>query len=292
MRIDLNLLLILDALCRYGAVAKAADALALSQPAVSHALNRLRAATQDPLFTRSGRGLVPTPRALALAGDVAEIVAAGRACLAPEGFDPHVDGMKVRLGLSDYAGLTILPRLVAELAVRARHVTVEAVAVGPDALRQLQEGTLDLSFWGTAPPLAPAQYRRLFHESFVCVLRDGHPALSSGHLTLESYLAASHAVVSLGDPGASPVETALAATGYRRRIAVASHSFAANLAVVAASDLITSVPSRLARDVSPGLVSAPLPFLVPEFDYGMIWHTRTAASAGLRWLRDLIAVLA
>jgi len=161
MKPDLNLLVVLDALCRSGSgsVSQAADMLSLSQPADSHALNRLRATTGDPLFTRSGRGLVATPRARAMAAEVAVIVSAGRACLGPEGFDPTRDRPRFRLGVSDYAGLTLLPGLVETVLAAAPLATIEALPVGPGLLRQLEDGTLDLSFWGTSPPPPPFHYQ-------------------------------------------------------------------------------------------------------------------------------------
>ncbi len=290
MRPDLNLLVILDALCRLGSVSQAAEALSLSQPAISHALNRLRAATGDPLFTRAGRGLMPTLRALALAEEVAEIVAAGQACLRPERFDPARDAPRFRLGISDYAGLTLLPGIVAAVAAEAPLAVVEALPVGPGVLRQLEEGALDLSLWGTAPPPAPYLYRRLLDESFVLVLRQDHPAVETGEppLSRDAWLRLPQAVVSMGDPGQSPVEQALVRDGLTRRVVLSSPSFAANLAAVARSDLVTTIPARLARGLPAGLVALPLPISVPDFAYGMIWHPRSAASAALRWLRSLI----
>lgn len=294
MRPDLNLLVILDALCRLGSVSQAAEALSLSQPAISHALNRLRAATGDPLFIRAGRGLVPTPRALALAEPVAGIVAAGQACLRPEIFDPTRDAPRFRLAISDYAGLTLLPQIVAAVVSEAPRAMIEALPVGPNVLRQLEEGRLDLSFWGTTPPPAPFLYRRLFDESFVLVLRRDHPAMTGegAPLTREAFLALSHAVVSLRDPGQSPVDQALARDGQSRRVALTSPSFAANLAAVAYSDLVATVPARLARGLPAGLMALPLPIFLPAFAYGMIWHPCGDASAALRWLRELIARVA
>ncbi|WP_431299172.1 LysR family transcriptional regulator [Tabrizicola sp. BL-A-41-H6] len=290
MRPDLNLLVILDALCRYGSVSRAAERLSLSQPAISHALNRLRAATGDPLFTRSGRGLVPTPRALALAERVAGIVAEGQACLRPEAFDPTRDAMRFRVGVSDFAGLTLVPQIIAALMVEAPRAIIETQPVGPGLLRQLEEGGIDLSFWGTDPVAAPFHHQPLFEDEYGLVLRRDHPALmvGAGRITLGDYLGLSHAVVSLGDPGKSGVDMALARDGLSRRIVLVSPSFAANLAAVAASQLVATVPIRLARNLPDALVQVPLPIEVPRFRYGMIWHARADASPALRWFRGLI----
>lgn len=290
MRPDLNLLVILDALCRTGSVSQAAAALSLSQPAVSHALNRLRAATGDPLFTRSGRGLIPTARARALTGEVAGIVAAGQACLRAEDFDPARDAPKFRLGMSDYAGLTLLPHLVSAALAEAPRARIEAFPVGRNLLRQLEEGTLDLSFWGTDAPPPPFLYEPLSDDTFVVVLRRDHPHLSRDNsgLSLQAYLGLGHAVVSLGDPGQSPVEAALARIGQARGVVLTSPSFAINLAAVAQSDLVATVPCRLAQTLPSILTALPLPFDVSDFTHGMIWHPRGDASPALLWLRGLI----
>lgn len=291
MKPDLNLLVILDALCRHGSVSRAAERLALSQPAISHALNRLRAATGDPLFTRSGRGMVPTPHALALAERVAGIVAEAQACLRPEAFDPSRDARTFCLGVSDFAGLTLLPQVVSEVMREAPQARIEAVPVGPGLVRQLEEGGLDVSFWGTDPLGAPYHHQPLFEDEYRLVLRRDHPALRAGggRIGLEDYLDLSHAVVSLGDPGTSGVEAALARQGQSRRIVLVSPSFAANLAAVAASHLVATVPDSLARTLPTALARLPLPFDVPRFRYGLIWHARTDASPAQHWFRALVA---
>jgi DNA-binding transcriptional LysR family regulator len=293
MKPDLNLLAVLDALCRTGSVSRAADLLALSQPAVSHALARLRAQTGDPLFIRSGRGLSPTARALALAEPVAALVASGQALLGPESFDPARDPARFRLGTSDYAGLTLLPLLMTAVRSAAPHAVVEAMPVGPAPFRSLELGTLDLSFWGADPPSAPFRHLPLFTDRFVAVLRRDHPALGTDDepLSLATYLAQAHAVVTLGETGPSFVDKALTAADQSRRIALVSPSFAANFAAVAASDLVTAAPARLARTLPPGLVVRDLPFAVPEISYGIIWHPHRDAAPSQRWFRQLISEL-
>lgn len=293
MKPDLNLLAVLDALCRTGSVSRAAELLALSQPAVSHALARLRDQTGDPLFLRSGRGLVPTARALALAEPVASLVASGRSLLEPESFDPAHDPARFRLGISDFAGMTLLPQLMAALRSSAPHAVVEALPVGPTPLRGLELGKIDLSFWGAAPPEAPLRHLPLFTDRYVVVLRRDHPALGriDAPLGLDAYVAQAHAVVTVGDTGRSQVDTALAMIGLRRRIALVSPSFAANLAAVAASDLVATAPARLAETLPPGLVARDLPFSVPEISYGIIWHPLRDAAPSQRWFRNLIAQL-
>ncbi len=289
MKPDLNLLAVLDAICRTGSVSAAAAALSLSQPAVSHALNRLRAATGDPLFTRSGRGLVPTDRARGMASAAAELVESGRQLLGSSTFDPGTDRPRFHIAASEFAAQTVLPGLLAALQCLAPGSLVGVATIGTTTLRQLEDGTLDLAFWGAAAPAPPLRYAPLFSDHFVAVLRRGHPALAaSAGLSMTDYLAFPHAVVALRDPGTSLVDSALAGAGLTRRIGLASHSFSGNLAAVAQSDLIATIPSRLSSALGPSLVTAPVPLQVPSFTYGMIWHLRTNASPAQVWLRDLI----
>ena len=289
MKPDLNLLAVLDSICRTGSVSAAASALSLSQPAVSHALNRLRAATGDPLFTRSGRGLVPTDRARSMASAVAELVESGRQLLGSSAFDPGTDCPRFHIGASEFAAQTVLPGLLAALQSLAPGSVVGVATIGTTTLRQLEDGTLDLAFWGAVAPPPPLRYAPLFSDHFVAVLRRDHPALAaSAGLSLADYLAFPHAVVALRDPGTSLVDTALNLAGLNRRIGLASHSFFGNLAAVAQSDLIATMPSQLSSALAPTLVTTPVPLPVPGFTYGMIWHFRTDTNPAQAWLRELI----
>ena len=135
MKPDLNLLAVFDAVARTGSVTAAAEHLGLSQPAVSHALNRLRATVGDPLFTRSGRGLVPTPAALAMLAPARDLLARATALLSPQQFKPDSATMVFRLGASDFAAHTLVPDLVLRLRQAAPLVTLEVLPVGDQTLR-------------------------------------------------------------------------------------------------------------------------------------------------------------
>jgi DNA-binding transcriptional LysR family regulator len=292
---DLNLLSVFEAVARLGSVTAAANRLALSQPAVSHALNRLRATVRDPLFTRSGRGLVPTPRAVAMLAPARDVLAEAAALLAPQSFRPGQSKALFRIGASDYAALTLVPALARLLQNEAPQVALEIAPVGGDTLRQLEEGALDLSFWGAQPPTKPFHHRVLFEERYLGAARAGHPVFGpsgKGRVTLSRYLGYPHAVVSLRDPGANAFDQALALLGRPRRIGLASHSFAGNMASLETSDFIASLPSRLCRTgLARGLRMFKLPLEVPPYSYGLVWHQRTHAAAGHMWLRDAISAV-
>ncbi len=288
MKPDLNLLVVFEAVARCGSVTQAANVLGLSQPAVSHALNRLRGQVGDALFTRAGRGLVPTPRAQAMMGPVQDVLAGAGPLLARTRFDARKDVTVFRVGVSDYAGMTVMPAVMQRLDQAAPGVTVVLTGVGEATLGHLGNGALDLTFWGTRGVDAPFRYQRLFAEHYVGVARAGHAIFASG-ATLREYVAHGHVVVSLGDPGASAVDAALRGMGLARKVRLVSPSFAGNLAVVAQTDLLATMPARLWAAGGPvGLRAFDLPLAVPSYDYGMVWHARTDASPAHCWLRTEI----
>ncbi len=293
MKPDLNLLSVFDAVARFGSVTAAADRLNLSQPAVSHAMNRLRATVGDPLFTRDGRGLAPTPLAIAMLAPVRDVLVAATALLSPRAFSPENEETVFRIGASDYAALTIVPQLVNALQRRALRVTLDILPVGSGTLRQLQDGSLDTSFWGTQPPGKPFHYLGLFQEHYRGVARSSHPVFGkagNGRVTLPRYLDYPHVVVSLRNPGANEVDQALARLGKARRVGLTSHSFAGSMASLKNSDLIATLPSRLCQlDIQNGLRIFALPLEIPRYSYGLLWHQRTDAALAHSWLRRMIA---
>lgn len=292
MKADLNLLVIFDAVARLGSVSQAAQHLALSQPAVSHALKRLRAVTGDPLFTRAGRGLVATPRAIQMMAPVRGLVDTAEALFHPQRFYPADEARVFRIGASDYAAFALMPQVIRLLEATAPRVTVEMLPAGGQVPDQLMHGQLDVSFWGTDAPPSPNLYMPLFSEHYVGIARSDHPIFlqdNDGRVALATYLRFPHAVVSLQSPGTNAVDLALAARGLARRVGLVSHSFAGNLATLPLCNLIGSIPSRLCKRLDERLRRFDLPIVVPEYTYGLVWHPRTARLASHVWLRDLIA---
>lgn len=157
----------------------------------------------------------------------------------------------------------------------------------------MEAGGLDLSFWGTRAPDRPYHYRTLFQEHYLGVARSGHPIFTAQHkgaVMMSNYLAYRHAVVSQRDPGANEVDRALAQLGVTRQIGLISHSFIGNMASLRATDLIANLPSLLCQTSHQhGLQAFLQPFDLPSYSYGMVWHQRTEASPGHRWLRTLVA---
>lgn len=289
---SLDLLVVFDAIATAGSITGAAQRLSLSQPAVSHALNRLRDKMADPLFTRAGGGLVMTETAKRMEGPVRELVAGAERLMIRDAFVPSSDRRHFRIAASDYAALTIVPQLLRELRKSAPHVTLEFLPIGPDTLSQMERGTLDLSFWGTTPPAAPFMSLPLFEECYAGLVCARHPlvkGLKGKTPTLEQYLAYPYVAVSMRDPGRNAVDEALRLLGKKRDLAVTTHSFIANMQCLKNSDLVATQPARLCEgELMRGLVSFNLPLQVPAYTYSTIWHRRSDGDAASAWLRQMV----
>ncbi len=288
-RADLNLLVVFDAVARTRSVTTAAASLSLSQPAVSHALKRLRTMMSDPLFVRGRDGLVLTPRAKNCLADVEAIVSAARRVLKTEGFDPATTTRSFRFGASDYAMMTTIPAVVRKLRTVAPHASIDVAHVDADLHARLEKGQLDIAFVGASHPDGPFVSRELFREHFVGLVCQRHPlAIQAGQgtLTLKEYLAYPHIAVTFRNPRQSPIDAKLAELGKTRRVVMVTPNFAANIASLHGTDLIMSLPSRLATLAhQQGLVLFKLPLAVPDYPYLMSWHRSTNDDPAMMWLR-------
>lgn len=295
-RIDLNLLTVFNAISQTGSVSAAAAILSLSQPAVSHALNRLRRLTGDPLFVRSGGGLVATPRALEMKAGAGETIRAAQALLTPAGFDPLTDAKLFKIASSDCSSLTLLPSLLRAVRRNAPHCAIELTPVGASTLKHLESGELHGSFWGVEPPAPPFQSLLLFSDKLTGIVSYTHPLAERARqskVTLGEYLAYPHAIVSHNVSSGNQVDAALRALGLTRKIRYTGQSFAGNLTAVSGTDLVTAVPSRLLPFAGRmGFASFELPLPLMPFPYYFVWHSRTNADAPHGWLRRSIAVAA
>ncbi len=290
-RLDLNLLPVLDALVTERHVTRAAHRLGLSQPATSHALARLRDLLGDPLLVRGPGGLVPTPRALAIAPRVREALELTARALAGEpAFDPATARRAFHVAASDYAELVVLPRLVAAIRTLAPGVDLWSYPVPADPAAALADGTIDVALVPRRPSWPAGVYeRRLFDETFTCAVRRGHPA-AQRRLTLPRFCELDHLLVAPRGTTGSYVDDALAAAGRTRRIAVAVPHFLVAPHVIAATDLIATLATRVARTFEATLRLALLapPVELTGFTIALAWHERTQRDPAHRWLREQI----
>jgi DNA-binding transcriptional LysR family regulator len=286
---DLGLLVPLGVLLAEGSVARAASRLQLSPSAMSRTLARLREATGDPLLVRAGRGLVPTPRALALRERVRELVREGEAVLRPaERLDlerlVRTFTLRAREGFVETFG----PVLVARAAEEAPGVTLRFLQKPDKDSAPLRDGTVDLEVGVVGKATGPElRTRTLFRDRLVGVVRRGH-RLSRGKVTPSRYAAGSHVQVSRRGLTRGPIDAALGALGLERRIVTIVGSFQAAVALARGSDLIASVPERHTGDLRAGMHAFALPVATRELPVSMLWHPRLDADPAHRWLRACV----
>ncbi len=288
-RPDFNLLVTLDVLLAEGSVAGAARRMGLSPSAMSRALERLRAATGDPLLVRAGRGLVPTPRAQDLRAQVARLVQDGEAVLRPAtALNLATLDRTFALRVSDGFVENFGPDLIARLGAEAPGLRLCFVPKTDKDSAPLRDGTIDLDTGVVGKATGPeVRTQALFRDRFVGVLRQGHP-LGRGDMTPARYAAGRHILVSRRGLARGQIDEALEPLGLEREIVTIVGGFSAALALARNSDLIASVPERQTGNLRAGMHSFPLPVAVPEFTVALLWHPRMDADPAHRWLRGRV----
>lgn len=290
-RLDLNLLVALDALLTERSIVRAAERLNLSPSATSNALARLREYFGDELLVQVGRRMEPTPRALGLAEAVRDVLVRVDSAIAiqPE-FDPSKAERAFRIFVSDYSQMVLAPHVLA-LASQARcSARFEFLPQVTNPQRSLERGEADLLIIprGFLSPDHPEEM--LYSEEFVCVVwRDS--ALARGELGFERYLAAGHVVMQPpGNVGDSFEAWFVKRYGVARHVAVTSYGFAPIPAMVVGTDFIATVHARLARQLQRAwpIELRPCPVPITPMEQGMQWHQYRTQDPGLAWLRALI----
>ena len=291
--VDLNLLLIFEAILKERSVSRAAERLNITQSAVSHSLARLRALMDDPLFVRTRRGMEPTAFAESIADRVTGVLGEIRGIFVPQSdFEPGQSQQRFALGMTDYMGFVVMPGLARRLNEAAPNVEIVVLPTSAHGCAQLLErGEIDL-YVGNFPPDPPNYLASslLYDEELVCVARAAHPAFG-GALTRAGFLAHPHLHVSpWGAPGY--VDQKLASHKVQRRIALTVGDFLVALAILEQSDLIAILPRRIAEPALQrfALAVRPSPFDFGKSKIGLTWHRRFDADQGLLWLKNEIAL--
>ncbi|MCH4565371.1 LysR family transcriptional regulator [Halomonas sp. EGI 63088] len=289
--IDINLLVVFDLLYQEQNTQRVALRLGLTQPAVSHALKRLRKLLGDELFERTSRGLMPTPLASRLHPPVAQSLARLQEALnRPDDFDPAVSERTFNIAMTDIGEIVFLPHLLQRLAEEAPGIRLSTVRSRNDDLkREMEDGRIDLAI-GLIPQLGAGFYQQgLFVQRYVCLMRRDHP-LAAGDFDLGDFVAAHHAVVVARGTGHGIVEESLAKAGVIRPVRLELPHFAAVPYIISRTDLVVTVTDKLAEATRDRFALTmhehPLPF--PEIAINLFWHRRFHQDAGNRWLRGLL----
>ncbi len=304
--LDLNLLRVFDEVMAERSLTRAAHKLALTQPAVSNALRRLRASLGDELVRRAGQGVEPTPQALALWPSVRQALRQLQTALVPQGFEAASATNTFVLAMADATAAELMGGLAIRLQEAAPGVSVRVVPLTTrDPRRLLAEGTADLAL-GYFPAVltdltARAQtgepvnfaHQRLYAGEYVCVMRKGHP-LAEGPLTLDAYCAARHLLVSFSGRPYGYVDEALSSLGRQRRIVLTVNQFFTAGRVVVNSDLLTVLPWHFVPTTGMGeqLVVRQLPLEVPPVHVEALWHEGRHEQPAHQWLRQQLLEVA
>ncbi|TPG49197.1 LysR family transcriptional regulator [Roseomonas nepalensis] len=292
---DLNLLRVFDAVARERHVTRAAARLNLSQPAVSNALNRLRAALGDELFLRAPQGVVPTSLSLSLMTPVEEMLDRLQETLAATApFDPATSDRVFTIALSEYAEAVLAPPLFARLAREAPGILVAIRhADRTNAHTLLEEGEAQLAVAMLGEPTALYTRLRLLPEAFMVLARPGHPLLD-GPMTLERYTAFPHLLHSPNGSRDGAMDRVLQEAGHARRLGAVVAHLSAVPEILLGTDMVMTLSSRLARQMAAvhGLALRPVPIETQHMRLSMIFHRRFEADQGHAWLRRLLLALA
>lgn len=300
--LDLNLLRVFDEIMSERNLTRAAQNLAMTQPAVSNALRRLREALGDDLVRRAGYGVEPTAIALSMWPTVRDALQQLRDTLAPGAFDPATAQDNFVLSMADATAAKIIPGLVDKLEAEAPGVSLRVLPLTTRDPRDLLEsGTADLAighFPGVLAELGAVHlnensprylHQRLYEGQYVVVMRRGHP-LAAGALTLDDYCAARHLLVSFSGRPFGFVDEALSALSRRRRVVLTVNQFFTAGQVVATTDLLAVLPRHFvsATGMEHTLTLRDLPLAVPPVQVDVLWHRRNVHNGAHQWLREAV----
>jgi DNA-binding transcriptional LysR family regulator len=293
--IDLNLLVVFDAIMIERQVTRAGERLGLSQPATSNALARLRNLTKDELFVRNRGRLDPTPVAIALAKQIQPALSQIQTALSTaQPFDPLTSNRVFTIGMSDYVEFVLLPRLLAKLATTAPHVKIQVKSGNrQQLLAQLDSGEIDLICGLFPDKIAWHEQQLLFSERFVCVCRQDLPSIGDT-LSLEEYVNADHLLVSVQEDMVGRVDYILAQQNLSRNIAVSTPHFLVAPSILVRTNLIVTLVERVAQEFAPtlNLKILPCPLPLKGFSVFMRWHKSMRDRSTNSWLRSVIAEVA
>jgi DNA-binding transcriptional LysR family regulator len=291
--VELKLLTIFEEVYKTRSVSQAGENIGLSQPSISIGLAKLRHYFNDPLFVRTSRGMEPTPHAEELIKPIREALTLLRRALGHQiVFDPLTSNRAFRISMTDISQVVMLPTLMTHLKTAAPSVRIETLHIAQDTPRNLESGEADLGI-GFMPQLEAGFYQqKLFEQSFVCMVSKDHPRIRS-ELTLSRFVDEAHIVVTTSGTGHQIVDKVFETEQIERRIALRLPSFLGIALIVAKTDLLVTVPRRLAEMLSEhnDIKVFPSPVKLPSYQVKQHWHERYHNDPGNIWLRGVVSQL-
>ena len=287
--VDLNLLVALEALISEAHVGRAARKIGLSQPATSHALNRLRELFADPLLVRVGSRMELTPRAMGLRDPLAETLQRVQTFLVPDSFEPASSTRRFSVVMQDHIAHLVVPPLVEQVHCDAPRVRLDVLPwQSPSSMKPERARTIDLLISCSTSEIAGFQRETLFTDTEVTVVRKGYPS-TSRLKCLRTFLNSKHVAVVGRGLLEDPVDSWLRQEGLARNIALRVPSYLQALQVVAQTDVIAFVPKRLAESLARpfSLAVLPPPIDAGEYQEYLFYPLRTARDPASIWLRKI-----
>lgn len=287
--LDLNLLKAFSILMEERNVSKAAEHLAITQPAMSGVLARLRDSFDDPLFVRVQRGVVPTNRALELAPQVKKVLNEVEQLLQPPQFDPTKAELTVRIACTDYAMRAVIVPFLCLLKIQAPKIKVAVLAINESLVQnQLEQRQIDFALVTPDFQAPDIHAQNLYDERYICAVRHNHPIAQQTELTLEQFCQLEQALISYHGCSFSGVtDKALQAMGLQRNVSLSVQNFIILPELLEQSDLLAVVPERLITHLD-NLKRFKPPLKIQGFTKTLIWHERTHKDPAYRWIRELI----
>lgn len=287
--VDLNLLVVLDALLDHCHVSNAAYAAGMSQPAMSRALGRLRKLLGDPLLVRSDEGLAMTPTAAALHPKLKEVLSSIRGLVSERDFNPLLWRGQTTIASTDNQTTLLLPKIISRLSREAPLLDVSVVPMTSRTTELMLKGEIDLGFGVVGSSIAsPLLAEPLYQDHFVSLLRKDHPGLKDWGL--ERFLALHHVLVTIIGSGPVALDKALEKMDRCRRVALRLPHFFAAISIVAKSDMVVSLPASVADRFAHenGLVILQTPVRTPVVDISAFWPPMLDAEPSHQWLRSVV----
>lgn len=292
-QLDLNLLKVFDAVMTELNVTRAAQRLQMTQPAVSNALKRLRRSLNDELFAKVPSGVLPTPKAVELWHPLREALTQIRQTLEPGDFDPAIATMTFTIAMNDFAANVLLPKLITVFEQLAPTVNIRTIpTTHVDAAMQLEKAEIDIAVGVFPDSSLRLRSQLLFTSPFTCIMRRQHP-LADQRLTLKRYVQAKHLLVTLTGEPTGFIDLILLEQGLKRRIMLTVNQFAVAPQLVAGSDLLAVLPTRIVKmsSVFDQLHLTPPPLEILPSNLKMMWHERNHSDSSQAWLRSQLVSL-
>ncbi len=293
--VDLNLLVAFEVLFEERSVTVAAQRLYLGQPAMSAALGRLRSLFQDDLFIRMGREMQPTARAIEIAPNISMALQQIRQTLeTSQTFDPTTSKHTFAIGSSDYTSYVVIPKLLEVCRQTAPSIDFRLIGFEKDSVGELlEQREIDVALGVFQNPPRQTMQIPLFPEQFVGISRRGHPALNQETITLETFAQLPHALFTLRRDDVGELDKVLAQSNLQRRVVLTTPHLLILPAVISSSDLVTAIPSRLAKPFAcqGTLEIFELPLQTEPWMISMLWSKLTDQDQASLWLRQMLKIV-